>query len=109
MSFEIKNIDDDLDYIICKKEKMSPALAIKWKWRILNEYPDELKHLIRAWASNQDLPEITCSDISLERILKSTSFGFLDAVDLLYVLQKDPVKGYEIFSKSVVRDAGRRR
>lgn len=109
MSFEITNIDNDLDFIIFKKEKITPALAIKWKWRILNEYPDELKQLVRAWASEKDLPEISYNDISLERILKSTPFNFLDAVDLLYVLQKDPVTGYEIFSKSVVRDAGRRR
>jgi len=109
MSFDIENIDNDLDYIISKKEKISPLVAMKWKWRILNEYPDDLKQLVRAWANNQELPEVSYNGISLNRITNSTPFGFLDAVDLLYILHKDPVKGYEIFSNSIMRDGGRRR
>ncbi len=109
MSFDIDSIDNDLDYIISKKEKISAVVAMKWKWRILNEYPDDLKQLVRAWASNQKLPEVSYNDVSFSRIINSTPFGFLDAVDLLYILQKDPAKGYEIFSNSVIRDGGRRR
>lgn len=109
MSFDIASIDKDLDYIICKKEKVSPALAAKWKWRILNEYPDELRQFVFAWANDQELPTLSYSGVTFERIIKATPFSFLDAVDLLYIMQKDPAKGYEIFSNSIMHDGGRRR
>ena len=103
------NVDKDLDLIICQKEKIPPSLAMKWKWRVLNEYPDTLKELVRAWASDNPLPEVKCNDISLDRILNTTPMGFIDAVDLLYILQVDPASGYEIFSRSIVRDFRRGR
>ena len=105
MSGFVPDVERDLDYFICRKGKISPALAVKWKWRILNEYPEDLQQLVFAWAEDRSLPNIEYNDVSLERILNGTFFEFLDAVDLLYILHKDPKSGYEIFLDSIIRDA----
>lgn len=47
MSEFIKDIDKDLGTIISKKMHMQPVLAEKWSWKILNEYPEDLKNVIR--------------------------------------------------------------
>lgn len=104
MNLEIENIDNDLDYYLSKREKLPPEVALKWKWRILNEYPEDLKQLVRAWISDQEIPDPSYNGVSFERIRKATPFSFLDAVDLLYIMQKDPAKGYEIFSKAIIHD-----
>ena len=53
MSEFIKDIDKDLGTIISKKMHMQPVLAEKWSWKILNEYPEDLKNVIRKWAKDE--------------------------------------------------------
>ena len=103
------DVDRDLDSIICEKMNYEPAVSKLWMWRIQNEYPEELKNLVRSWASNETLLKVEYNDVSLERILNGTSLNFLEAVDLLYILYKDPAAGYDIFSRSLRRDARRGR
>lgn len=109
MNSEINDVSRDLDLIICKKERVSPIIAKKWKWRILNEYPEDIKNLVFAWASEAELPKTEYNNISIQRIIEATPLSFMDAIDLLYILYKDPASGYEIFSRSIRRDAVRRR
>ena len=87
MSEFIKDIDKDLGTIISKKMHMQPVLAEKWSWKILNEYPDE------------QIPEIEYSRISLEMAMQGIGLDILEAVDLLYITSKDPLHGYEIFTR----------
>ena len=56
MSEFIKDIDKDLGTIISKKMHMQPVLAEKWSWKILNEYPEDLKNVIRKWAKDEQIP-----------------------------------------------------
>lgn len=97
MNKEILDIARNLDVLICEKAKIEPMLAEKWKWRILNEYPDDLQKLVVDWLSDRQLPETGYNNVSIQRILNGTPFAFLDAVDLLYILYKDPAAGYMIF------------
>ena len=69
MSEFIKDIDKDLGTIISKKMHMQPVLAEKWSWKILNEYPEDLKNVIRKWAKDEQIPEIEYSRISLEMVM----------------------------------------
>lgn len=109
MNTDVSNIDKDLDLIISKKMNFSPAISKKWKWRILNEYPETLKQLVRAWANDEILPATEYNNVSIERILNGTGLDFIEALDLLYILYKDPASGYDIFTRSLRRDAIRRR
>ena len=107
MSEFIKDIDKDLGTIISKKMHMQPVLAEKWSWKILNEYPEDLKNVIRKWAKDEQIPEIEYSRISLEMAMQGIGLDILEAVDLLYITSKDPLHGYEIFTRFARRERGR--
>lgn len=92
-----------LSTVISRKMNMLPVLAKKWQWRILNEYPEDIKNLIFKWANDEPLPEIAYNEISLKDIMNGTGLDVLEAADLLYIISKDPVQGYEIFSRSIRR------
>lgn len=96
-------VDKNLDTIISKKLHIQPVLAQKWQWRILNEYPEDLKNVIRKWAMDEEVPEIEYDRITLKMAMKGIGLNILEAADLLYIISKDPLQGYEIFSKSVHR------
>lgn len=96
-------MDGKLSTIISKKMNILPVLAKKWQWRILNEYPEDIKNLICKWARDEELPEIEYNEISLKDIMEGTGLDVLEAADLLYIISKDPVQGYEIFSRSIRR------
>lgn len=97
-------IDRDLEVIVCRKAKVTLSEAAIWLWRVLNEYPADLQGTVRAWAGGQDIPKVEHNNVSLERILAGTSLGFMDAIDLLYILSRDPAAGYDIFQRSLGRD-----
>ena len=111
MSEFIKDIDKDLGTIISKKMHMQPVLAEKWSWKILNEYPRNSYVVsskvffptgggaIRKWAKDEQIPEIEYSRISLEMAMQGIGLDILEAVDLLYITSKDPLHGYEIFTR----------
>ena len=99
MSEFIKDIDKDLGTIISKKMHMQPVLAEKWSWKILNEYPEDLKNVIRKWAKDEQIPEIEYSRISLAMAMQGIGLDILEASDLLYITSKDPLQGYEIFTR----------
>ena len=67
---------------------MQPVLAEKWSWKILNEYPEDLKNVIRKWAKDEQIPEIEYSRISLEMAMQGIGLDILEAVDLLYITSK---------------------
>lgn len=46
---------------------------------------------------------VSYNEVSLEGIINGTGLNFLEAVDLLYIICKDPVNGYGIFARSVRR------
>ena len=77
MSEFIKDIDKDLGTIISKKMHMQPVLAAK----------------------DEQIPEIEYSRISLEMAMQGIGLDILEAVDLLYITSKDPLHGYEIFTR----------
>lgn len=93
-------IDRKLDQFIREKMDMPVMIAKKWQWKILHEYPEELKNVIRQWAINENLSEVNCEGISLGDVINGTGSGILEAVDLLYIISKDPVQGKRIFCES---------
>ena len=48
---------------------------------------------------NEQIPEIEYSRISLEMAMQGIGLDILEAVDLLYITSKDPLHGYEIFTR----------
>ena len=108
MRGEEKEIDKDLDTIISERMYLVPIIAKKWKWRILNEYPEDLKNAARAWAAGEPVPDVEYGNISLEKIKKGTGADILNALDLLYIMSKDPISGNYIFSRTARRDIRRR-
>lgn len=105
----VSNIEKDLDMIISSKMKLNPIVSRKWQWKILNEYPEPLKELVLAWAKDETLPLVKYSNVSVERIINGTGLDFLEAVDLLYIIYKDPLSGYDIFSSFLRRDRIRKK
>ena len=99
----INDIDKELGTVISEKMHMQPILAEKWRWRILNEYPEDLKNVIRKWAMNEEIAEIEYNRISLGMIMRGMGLNILEASDLLYITSKDPVQVYEIFYRFVHR------
>ena len=78
---------------------MSEFIKDKFLGKILNEYPEDLKNVIRKWAKDEQIPEIEYSRISLEMAMQGIGLDILEAVDLLYITSKDPLHGYEIFTR----------
>ena len=101
MDSEKRDVEKRLNFFLCEKTNITPSLASKWRWRILNEYPEDLKLLIFEWVKGHEIPDIEYNGVSLQTILDNTYFEFLDAVDLLYIMHKDPASGYDIFVESM--------
>lgn len=92
-----------LDKIISQKLNILPVIAKKWQWRILHEYPDDLREAVYQWTADGSVQSVSYNEVSLEDIINGTGLNFLEAVDLLYIIFKDPVNGYRIYARSVRR------
>ena len=65
----------------------------------IKDIDKDLKNVIRKWAKDEQIPEIEYSRISLEMVMQGIGLDILEAVDLLYITSKDPLHGYEIFTR----------
>lgn len=92
-----------LDKLISRKLHILPVIAKKWQWRILHEYPEDLREAVYQWAADGIVQPVSYNEVTLEDIINGTGLNFLEAVDLLYIICKDPVNGYEIYARSVRR------
>lgn len=100
----IKIIKKELATLLHKKSKLNFGVCKVLQWRILNEYPEELQDLVIAWACEKPLPKVEYSGLTIEKIQKTMYFNdFLDAVELMYIVYKDPIKGHDIWVRSIPR------
>ena len=79
MNGDFADILRNLDMLISQKAKIDLTQAKIWQWRVMNEFPVELKALVAAWASDQPLPEIEYNGVSYDRISNGTGLDFLGA------------------------------
>ena len=86
------------------EEKIQPAVAYAWAWRIQNEYPDELRQAAECWVENKTLPQIEVTGISLEQVMAQTGMSVPAGIDILYVLTKSPTDGRTILTRCAHRD-----
>lgn len=100
-----KIIKKELATLLNKKSKLNFGVCKVLQWRILNEYPEELQDLVIAWACEKPLPKVEYSGLTIEKIQKTMYFNeFIDAVELMYIMHKDPIKGHDIWARSLPRD-----
>lgn len=92
---------------LCRRNNMSSVAAYSAAWRILNEYPPELRSAAEAWAENRDLPEVSVNDISLSLVINNTGENVPAALELLYVISKDPDNGIELLCLCTKHDSFR--
>lgn len=100
-----KIIKKELVTLLNKKSKLNFGVCKVLQWRILNEFPEDLQNLVIAWVCEKPLPKVEYSGLTIEKIQKTMHFNdFLDAVELMYIVYKDPVKGQDIWAKSLPGD-----
>ena len=87
------------------REKVSAPIAYSWAWRIQNEYPEDLRLAAEAWAENRALPEIDVTGISLQQVLLQTGDSVPNALELLYIVSKDPAEGRTLLARCTKRDS----
>lgn len=100
----IKVIKKELATLLHKKSKLNFGVCKVLQWRILNEFPEDLQNLVISWVCEKPLPKVECNGLTIEDVQKTMYFGnFLDAVELMYIAYKDPIKGHDIWVKSIPR------
>ena len=87
-----------------KEERVSPLAAHSWAWRIQNEYPEALRLAAEAWAQGEQIPAVEITGITLEQVLRQTGDRVPGALELLYVMSRDPAKGRDLLARSTRRD-----
>ncbi|MBQ8052896.1 MAG: hypothetical protein IJ198_03705 [Lachnospiraceae bacterium] len=88
---------------IRKSERVNPATAIAWSWRILNEYPEPLRDAVVAWASGDKDADFELYGYSLRRLAGRTGSTVFGAAELMNVLYKDKEEAAVLISKCIVR------
>ena len=84
-------------------ERVTPATALSWSWRILNEYPEPLRDAVVAWAAGDSTADYELYGYSLQRLAARTASTVFGAAELMYVMSKDKEQGAVLISKSIVR------
>lgn len=87
------------------REKAAAPNAYSWAWRILSEYPESLRLAAEAWAEEKELPEVSITEITLEQVLRRTGSSVPQALELLYVISKDPSEGRNLLARCTRRDS----
>ena len=96
------DIDRKLPLVISREMKSSPAASHVWKWRVINEYPENLKEAARAYAMGEAIPNVEYNGVTLEFITENAHLDFFNSLELLYIISSDPESGFEIFDSCVL-------
>ena len=88
---------------IRRSERVTPATALSWSWRILNEYPEPLRDAVVALATGDTTADFELYGYSLRRLAGRTASSIFGAAELMYVLYRDKEQGAVLISKSIVR------
>lgn len=87
-----------------KEEKISPLAAHSWAWRIQNEYPEPLRRAAEAWAQGEAVPDVDVTGITLQQVCRRTGESVPAALELLYVMYRDPSEGRDLLARTAPRD-----
>lgn len=89
---------------LAKKEYAAPASAYVWAWRIQNEYPPELRAAAERWAEGLPEEPVTAAGVTLDGVRRRTGASVPQALELMYVLYRDPVEGNRLLDRCTRRD-----
>ena len=90
---------------LVQQEHVSPTQAYAWAWRIQNEYPPALQAAAERWAEGLPAePATEAGEMSLEVIQQRSGATVPQALELLYVLHRDPVEGRQLLARCTRRD-----
>lgn len=93
-----------LALILCQKLLLKPSEGFCRAWRVLNEYPQELKDALLSWAQDADLPHTQISGFELQRVMEQGGLSAPDALEIMYVMSRSLNDGVAILSRCTPRD-----
>lgn len=93
-----------LSLVLCQKEGISPLVAHSWAWRIQNEYPESLRQAAEAWAMGEEIPPAEVVGETLDQVIRQTGANVPEALELMYVMSRDPAEGLDLLARSTRRD-----
>lgn len=88
---------------LSEADTASSGMLYAWAWRILNEYPENLRAAVLKWAEGEPVPELEVNGMTLERALKISKASVPCAIEMLYVAGKDEREGLEMIHLTGMR------
>lgn len=96
----------ELANLLTRRFRLSRAAGCTTAWRILNEYPEELREAAVQLAKGET-PTVTVRDLTVEEIAAMTGAGPLEALELMYVLTADKSAGETLLLRLSRHDNGK--
>lgn len=85
-------------------ELVAPAQGLAWAWRIQNEYSTHLRETAEAWAEDELMPNPQVGETSMAEVMKVTGASAPQALELLYVLERNHADGLTLLARCAHRD-----
>jgi hypothetical protein len=94
----------ELAHVIYKQEHIDPLAAAAWAYRVLREYPNDLREAFLAWVSgNHNIPQIGIGNETLNGIMTSCKCTLPYAIEALNIVSKNEKDGREIIVRNIRR------